>query len=331
MSLPMPPYAPPIVGPYADASLGRVAWTCRSYPSQPQGPPPQYGRPSQAPYPTQQAPYPTQQAHYPTQQAPYPAQSYPPQASYSFKAPAAPPPVAAGASSASRPSYHASASAQESGEHPLPARPVPPTAVDKPTFRDVWALVLFLANVGTFIGVSVAALVSPATVAPFMPQALLIQWVYALLVVAAVSVVAGGLYTLLMRYATRVMIIISVVLSVCLMILYAVYCFIYIAIWVGVLFLLFALFYAFVLFSWRHRIPFAVILVTTVLDTMVSFPASIFVSFFAILLSVGVSVLCTFVLIYMFNVWVGAALICLCVYYVFGFYWISQARRRWGT
>jgi len=108
--------------------------------------------------------------------------------------------------------------------------------------------------------------------------------------------------------------------------LYAVYCFARLSWVLGILFLLFALVYGLVLYTWRHRIPFAVILVQTVMDTMVSYPSTLLVSFVSIVFAVGFSVLFTFGAIYACNVWSGGALAAVLVYYVFGFYWTSQVR-----
>ena len=265
--------------------------------------------------------------------AAYPAQSYPPSAAASG--------TFGGASSASiSQSYVGKAPGQgppPHGQHAHGASahhavPMPPPAevagapMDKPRYHDVWALVLFLLTLGAFVAVSAVALTKPQTENPFMPAALLRQWVYALLVVTVSTLVAGTLYTILMRVATRAMIIFSIILSVVLMIGYAIYFFVYISVVLGIIFLIIAVFYAFILFMWRHRIPFAVILVKTVMDTLLSYPSLLFVSFVSVILAVGVAVLFIFSAVYMFNVWEGASLIVVMIYYVFAFYWISQVR-----
>jgi hypothetical protein len=238
-------------------------------------------------------------------------------------------PPAAGAKPAASHAGHAGHTAIPVGA-PLPIDPSsdPSSAKqkDRPKWRDVWALLLFVANLAAFIYVSVAALTGAPAPAPFMPAALLTQWVYALLVVAAVSVVVSGIYALGMRYLTRIMINLSIIISVALMVLYAIYAFVRINVVLGIFFLLIAAFYALLLFLWRRRIAFAVVLVQTTLDTMALYPSLLLVSLVALVVTVGVAVLCTFVLVNMFDVWTGAALACVCTYYVFGYYWVIQVR-----
>eukprot|EP00732_Lithocolla_globosa_P004396 Lithocolla_globosa_v1_NODE_4035_length_1523_cov_17.581063.p1 type:complete len:345 gc:universal NODE_4035_length_1523_cov_17.581063:371-1405(+) len=92
----------------------------------------------------------------------------------------------------------------------------------------------------------------------------------------------------------------------------------------GLLALLFAALYAFIMYSYRNRIPFAVVMLETVTNITLQLPAMIFAAFCFIVLQLGWAALWTLVLVYACDYYVDGTQFAVLLYLVFSFYWTSQ-------
>ncbi|KAJ1976320.1 putative choline transporter, neither null mutation nor overexpression affects choline transport, partial [Dimargaris verticillata] len=151
-----------------------------------------------------------------------------------------------------------------------------------PVFRDIWAAILFALVLASFVVFSVLAIQSlPAgtfsgagamgSSTSFYSRPTFICFA---LVAAAAFVLSLG-YLGLMQLCPRVMIIVSFWFSVAVGIGTAAYYFYRRLYWVAVLALIFAIVYALMWFYARKRIPFATVMLTTVMDITRRFPATL--------------------------------------------------------
>lgn len=62
----------------------------------------------------------------------------------------------------------------------------------------------------------------------------------------------------------------------------------------GAIILIMALIYAWIFYSWRHRIPFAKLMLKTVTKVTGQFPATLFTGFVGLLFGLGIAVLFLF-------------------------------------
>ncbi|KAJ2802577.1 pH nine-sensitive protein 1 [Coemansia helicoidea] len=157
--------------------------------------------------------------------------------------------------------------------------------IREPKFRDLWAAVVFLAQLALFAvlaGIFIKAL--PASTfkgaggmrgaTTFYSQPTMIMWLCVLLGSIAFSVVYLGL----MQMFARQMLVVSFWFAVVSMVGTGAY---YLAarIWfAGAIMVIFGVFYALMWFSWRHRLPFSRLVLETVCHITRRFPSTIVVS-----------------------------------------------------
>lgn len=194
-----------------------------------------------------------------------------------------------------------------------------------PTWNDLWATILFIIHLAGFVVIAYYALRGAhigdsAWLTPQEQEDLSIT----LLIVAAFATGVGILYTLLMHSFAQPLIYISMFLCCVVYIFFAIYSFITIAIWAGILWLLLGLFQIFFFFAVRARIPFAALMLSTIVSIMWKFPSVFLVTIVTTLIQIGWSVLFIFVGTYATGVWTGGALYGIFIYIVFSYYWTSQ-------
>ncbi|KAJ2759806.1 putative choline transporter, neither null mutation nor overexpression affects choline transport, partial [Coemansia nantahalensis] len=157
--------------------------------------------------------------------------------------------------------------------------------IREPKFRDLWAAVVFLAQLALFAvlaGIFIKAL--PASTfkgaggmrgaTTFYSQPTMIMWLCVLLGSIAFSVVYLGL----MQMFARQMLVVSFWFAVVSMVGTGAY---YLAarIWfAGAIMVIFGVLYALMWFSWRHRLPFSRLVLETVCHITRRFPSTIVVS-----------------------------------------------------
>ncbi|KAF9357492.1 putative choline transporter, neither null mutation nor overexpression affects choline transport [Mortierella sp. AD094] len=129
----------------------------------------------------------------------------------------------------------------------------------KPKYNDVWAFILFLIQLAGFVVLSYFAITNVkddgnnGPLVGFFSTSGLITLCISIGVGAVFSVV----YFLLTQAFPRAVIMVTFALSILAYLAVALY-YIYLKIWiVGIISLIFAILYAYMWFSWRHRIPFA--------------------------------------------------------------------------
>ncbi|KAJ2721942.1 putative choline transporter, neither null mutation nor overexpression affects choline transport [Coemansia sp. Benny D115] len=154
-----------------------------------------------------------------------------------------------------------------------------------PKFRDLWALLLFIAHFGLFVVMAALFIKSLPSSAfkhsgqlkytkSFYSWPTMIMWLCVLLV----SIVFSVIYLGVMQMFAGQMLVISFWFSVLAMIGTGIY---YLAakIWfAGAIMVIFGVFYALMWFSWRHRIPFSKLVLETVCHITRKFPSTMVIS-----------------------------------------------------
>ena len=90
------------------------------------------------------------------------------------------------------------------------------------------------------------------------------------------------------------MIVISGIAMIALNVVLAGLCFVTRNVPTGIILLIFSAIYAYLFWSWRHRIPFAKVMLKTVTRTTGEFPATFFAGFMGLVVSAGFSFLWLF-------------------------------------
>ncbi|KAJ1732448.1 putative choline transporter, neither null mutation nor overexpression affects choline transport [Coemansia biformis] len=170
--------------------------------------------------------------------------------------------------------------------------------VREPKFRDLWAALLFLAQLALFVVMAALFINSlpsstfknpggPHPTKNFYSQPTMIMWLCVLLV----SIVFSVLYLGLMQMFARQMLVISFWFAVVSMIGTGIY-YLSARIWfAGAIMLIFGVMYALMWFSWRHRLPFSKLVLETVCHITRRFPSTIVVSLGFLLVQAAYSAL----------------------------------------
>ncbi|KAK6341808.1 putative choline transporter, neither null mutation nor overexpression affects choline transport [Orbilia blumenaviensis] len=190
---------------------------------------------------------------------------------------------------------------QQPQQHSYPPQqydgPLPPKAgetfeqqfaIEKPKYNDLWAGVLWLLTFLGFVAVSVLSLLgyskSSRTSGSGISDSnarfgLTTNTVILFALVLAVAFVVSLLYLLMCRKLTKQVIYLSAILNVVIGIGSAAYYFYRKHYAPAIVFLIFALFYAFCFWTWRSRIPFSVLMLQTVIDIAKGYGHVFIVSF----------------------------------------------------
>ncbi|KAK6521974.1 putative choline transporter, neither null mutation nor overexpression affects choline transport [Arthrobotrys megalospora] len=175
---------------------------------------------------------------------------------------------------------------------PLPPKPgetfEQQFAIEKPKFNDLWAAVLYILTFLGFIAVSVLSLLgyskSGSTSGSGISNStarfgLTTNTVILFAFVLAVAFVVSLFYLFLCRKLTKQIIYLSAIFNFVIGIGSAAYYFYRKQYAAAIIFLIFALFYAFCFWTWRSRIPFSVLMLQTVIDVAKGYGHVFIVSF----------------------------------------------------
>ncbi|KAJ1660850.1 pH nine-sensitive protein 1 [Dispira simplex] len=155
-----------------------------------------------------------------------------------------------------------------------------------PVYRDLWAAILFLTFFVSFIVYSILSIRSLPT-GTFSNNGAFrdsqnffsLPTIVCFLIVAAAGILLSGGYVLLMQAFPKPMIIVSFWAAAIAGIATGAY-YIYRGLyWAGGLALVFGILYAAMWFYFRHRVPFATLMLTTVVKIMRQFPATLVLGF----------------------------------------------------
>jgi hypothetical protein len=152
--------------------------------------------------------------------------------------------------------------------------------------------------------------------------------------IAVVGALASALLTagwvVLMKTAPKALIKVTFILSILFWFVIAGVNFWAGVIFGGVLALLMGALYAFMFYSWRHRIPFSALILETIADVGNKYPASYFLTFVSLIVGIAFQVywlLSVFGAPIYFKNTSDSGLYALLVFFIFSLYWITQVIR----
>ncbi|KAG2181360.1 hypothetical protein INT43_008943 [Umbelopsis isabellina] len=206
-------------------------------------------------------------------------------------------------------------------------------------FKDVWATILWLLNMGAFIGLSVIGLraynsnhTSYGGVPSQSPSSGITFDTSTFIILGLAVVIGFGcsvLYFLFANKFPRLLIKVTFILSI---LFYFGVTFYYFAVHyysAAIVFLIFSVIYAFMWFAWKSRIPFATIMLETVTSITSRYPSTIVVGIITLLVQTAYSIWFSLVVIGVYEAYYSSsgsngALTGIMVFLVFSFYWTSQ-------
>ncbi|KAI9316911.1 plasma-membrane choline transporter-domain-containing protein [Dichotomocladium elegans] len=207
-------------------------------------------------------------------------------------------------------------------------------------WRDIWATILWLLNLGAFIGVSVIALrtysqneSSTGGGVPSQTQYSGIVFDTSSLKIFGLSGVVGFglsfLYLVLINAFPRIMIIGTFLGSILVYFGVTIYYFTQHYYSAAIVFLIFSVLYLLAFWWWRSRIPFATVLLETVCSITRRHPSTLVLGIMALILQAAFSVWFMLVVIGAYQTWYSitsnnARINLVMVFLVFSFYWTSQ-------
>ncbi|KAK9466269.1 plasma-membrane choline transporter-domain-containing protein [Lipomyces arxii] len=168
--------------------------------------------------------------------------------------------------------------------------------VEKPKWNDLWALFLFLGVLGGFIAVSGICLHAYASTRSFFGGgiyggnedfSLNTNTIILLVFVVIIGFALSMAYFILARMFTKQFIWITGILNVVLGFATAIYYFAEHYYSAAIVFLIFAVFGAFCFYSWISRIPFATLMLQTIMDVTRTHPSVLLVSLLGALVASG--------------------------------------------
>ncbi|KAI8149418.1 plasma-membrane choline transporter-domain-containing protein [Fennellomyces sp. T-0311] len=206
-------------------------------------------------------------------------------------------------------------------------------------WRDVWALILWLLNLGAFIGVSVLALrtyrSNQSTFGSVPSQTQYSGAVFgtgAFQIFGLSAVVGFGLsflYFLLANAFPRFMIIATFIGSIIVYFGVTIYYFTQHYWSAAIVFLIFSCLYLAAFWWWRSRIPFATVMLETICSITRKHPSSIVAGLVSLIIQTAFSIWFSLVVVGAYQTWFSttsnnARLNLAMVFLVFSYYWTSQ-------
>ncbi|KAI8997374.1 plasma-membrane choline transporter-domain-containing protein [Pilobolus umbonatus] len=283
--------------------------------------------PQQQPYTSQQQTYTPQQQTYTPQQQPYappPQQPYASQQPYGQSYPPPPPNYGANPTHGEYQNY-----SPEAGEKIRPAS----------GWNDLWAAILWLLNLGAFIGLAVVALQTYSS-NQMSYNGVQSQNAYpgitfdtSTFKIFGFSAIVGFgisvLYLMLANMFPKQLIYTTFIGSIIVYFGVTIYYFVRHYYSAAIVFLIFSCLYALCFFWWRSRIPFATVMLETVSDITKKYPSTLAVGIVSLIIQTAFSFLFMFTVIGIYQAWYSSSsnnskLNCAMVFLVFSFYWTSQ-------
>ncbi|KAI7857161.1 plasma-membrane choline transporter-domain-containing protein [Circinella umbellata] len=206
-------------------------------------------------------------------------------------------------------------------------------------WKDIWATILWLLNLGAFIGVSVLALrtyhqnsSSFGSVNSSTQYSGTVFGTGAFQIFGLAAVVGFGLsflYLLLANAFPRIMIIVTFIGSIIVYFGVTIYYFTQHYYSAAIVFLIFSCLYLLAFWWWRSRIPFATVMLDTVCQICRKHPSSIVAGVISLIIQTAFSIWFSLVIVGAYQTWYSttsnnARLNLAMVFIVFSYYWTSQ-------
>ncbi|KAF9439260.1 putative choline transporter, neither null mutation nor overexpression affects choline transport [Entomortierella beljakovae] len=233
--------------------------------------------------------------------------------------------------------------------HPMTNAAIPPPTYDgsinpdtglpakfnpKPKYNDLWALILFLVQLAGFIVLSYFSITfvkdNNTTQKGSLQGLFSISGLITLCIAIGVGAVFSVIYFLLTQAFPKLIIKVTFALSILFYLAVGAY-YVYRRMWVaGIIFLIFGALYAFMWFSWKSRIPFAVVMLQTVTSVSKEYPATFAVSFLGLFVQIVYSIYVLIVIAGTYDRYdtprgsPTTTLYLLLVFCLFSFFWTSQ-------
>lgn len=206
-------------------------------------------------------------------------------------------------------------------------------------WNDVWATILWLCNLGAFIGLAVVALrtykshrgayngVQSENAYPGL------TFDTSTLMIFGFSAIVGFgisfLYLILANLFPRPLIVVTFIGSIIVYFGVTIYYFVEHYYSAAIVFLIFSCLYVACFFWWKSRIPFATVMLQTITSITRSHPSTIVIGIISLIIQTAFSFLFMFTTIGIYQAWYSSAsnnsqLNCAMVFLVFSFYWTSQ-------
>ncbi|OAC98451.1 hypothetical protein MUCCIDRAFT_44729 [Mucor lusitanicus CBS 277.49] len=206
-------------------------------------------------------------------------------------------------------------------------------------WNDVWATILWLCNLGAFIGLAVVALrtytshkgsyngVQSENAYPGL------TFDTSTLMIFGFSAIVGFgisfLYLIFANMFPRPLIIVTFIGSIIVYFGVTIYYFVKHYYSAAIVFLIFSCLYVACFFWWKSRIPFATVMLQTITSITRSHPSTIIIGIISLIIQTAFSFLFMFTTIGIYQAWYSSAsnnsqLNCAMVFLVFSFYWTSQ-------
>ncbi|CAO3595704.1 unnamed protein product [Absidia cylindrospora] len=208
------------------------------------------------------------------------------------------------------------------------------------SYHDVWALILWILNVGAFIGVSVLALqlyssnyaITGGGVQSSTQYSGLTFDTSTFRIFGLAAVVGFGLsllYLVLVNAIPRLMIYITFIASIIIYFGVTIYYFVQHYYSAAIVFLVFAVLYLFSFFWWRKRIPFATEMLVSTINVMKKHPSTLLIGIVTLIIQTAFSMWFMLTVVGTYQRFYSttsnnARLNLAMVFLVFSFYWTSQ-------
>ncbi|KAI8081408.1 plasma-membrane choline transporter-domain-containing protein [Halteromyces radiatus] len=207
-------------------------------------------------------------------------------------------------------------------------------------WRDLWALILWILNLGAFIGVSVLALqvyrqnhaVTTGGVASSTQYSGLTFDTSTFKIFGLAAVVGFGislLYLVLVNAIPKQMIYITFIASIIIYFGVTIYYFTQHYYSAAIVFLIFAVLYLFTFFWWRSRIPFATAMLASTIGVMKRHPSTVVIGIVTLIIQTAFSMWFILTVVGIYERYYSttsnnASLNLAMVFLVFSYYWTSQ-------
>ncbi|KAI8369154.1 plasma-membrane choline transporter-domain-containing protein [Choanephora cucurbitarum] len=206
-------------------------------------------------------------------------------------------------------------------------------------WNDIWAAILWICNLGAFIGLAVVALRTYSShkgsyggVQSQNAYPGLTFDTDTIKIFGFSSIIGFGisfLYLIVANMFPRPLIYITFIGSIIVYFGVTIYYFIAHYYSAAIVFLIFSVLYVFCFFSWRSRIPFATIMLQTVTNITRKYPTTMLIGIISLVIQTAFSFFFLFTVVGIYQAWYSSSgnnskLNCAMVFLVFSFYWTSQ-------
>ncbi|CAO3692029.1 Protein pns1 [Rhizopus azygosporus] len=206
-------------------------------------------------------------------------------------------------------------------------------------WNDVWATILWLVNLGAFIGLAVVAIrtynshgTTYGGVQSSNPYPGLTFDTSTFAIFGYAAVVGFGISLLYLIIANMIpgpLIYITFIGSIIVYFGVTIYYFVRHYYSAAIIFLIFSCLYLLCFFWWRSRIPFATVMLKTIVGITRKYPSTIFTGILSLIVQTAFSFWFMFTVIGIYQAWYSSSsnnsrLNCAMVFLVFSFYWTSQ-------